>query len=122
MRLVICSKSPWRPSIRREHTIARAAATEGHEVVFVERAADARALRSAARGLEWMRGIRARPRPGGERISVLAQSTLVPGHLSGLAEGLDARRLRRTLSGLPGIGGSVVVATLPWQWPALAAV
>lgn len=121
MQLVICSKSAWRPSIRREHAIASSAAAEGHEVVFVERPVDARALRSAAGRREWMRGLRARPHRAGEHISVLPQSTLLPGHRSRPAEGLNALALRRTLSRLPGIGGSVVVATLPWQWPALAA-
>jgi glycosyltransferase involved in cell wall biosynthesis len=121
MQLVICSKSAWRPSIRREHAIACSAAADGHEVVFIERPADVRALRTASGRREWIRGLRSRAQPEGGGVSVVAQSTLVPGHRSRSAETLDALRLRRTLSSVSGIGESVVVGTLPWHWPAIAA-
>ena len=113
MRLIIASKSPWQPSIRREHLIARSAAAEGVEVVFVERALDVRALRADMAPAATVDG-----------VHVVPQRTLLPGHVSDLAEILDARRLARTLRRWATAGGTaaVIVATQPWQWPALAGV
>lgn len=120
MRLIICSKSPWRPSIRREHLIAASAAGEDIEVVFVERPVDVRAARFAPRA--WARALRSAPVQITPGVSVLAQATLVPGHVSDLGQAVEARRLAWTLGRLPRRPGTVVVATQPWQWPALAAL
>lgn len=114
MRLIIASKSPWRPSLRREHLIARSAAAEGIEVVFVERPLDVRALRrrGAAGVVDGVDGV--------DGVEVVAQRTLVPGHVSDVAQAVDARRLARTLRRWARPGVTTVVATQPWQWPALA--
>lgn len=131
MQLVICSKSTWDPAIRREHAVARSAAREGEVVVFIERPLDVRALsggrlrRGGAPGAgalraAWLRGALARPRTAEPGIEVVAQSTLVPGHRSAPAQALDAARLLRTLRTVPGLRYSTVVATQPWQWPAVA--
>lgn len=50
----------------------------------------------------------------------MPQSTLIPGHRSRLAQWLDAQRLRATLRRIPAIESAVVIATQPWQWPAVA--
>lgn len=118
MRLVICAKSTWHPAIRREHAIATSAAAAGHEVVFVERALDARALAHAEGRRAWRCGFSDRHSSAARGVQVAAQSTLVPGHRSDVAQWIDGRRLAATLRRLP---GSVVVATQPWQWPAVAA-
>ncbi len=119
--LIICSKSAWSPSIRREHAVAASAAAAGHEVVFVERALDARALFARASRRAWLTRLRALPRPAAPQLHVLGQATLVPGHRSALAQRLDALRLQRTLRHLAEAPRAVVVATQPWQWPAVAA-
>jgi glycosyltransferase involved in cell wall biosynthesis len=120
MLLVICSKSTWLPSIRREHAIASSAARHGHEVVFVERAADVRALAGAGSRRAWLRHLSSAPVEVQPRIQVLAQSTIVPGHRSAAAQWLDSKRLAAALARLPGIESGVVVATQPWQWSAVA--
>lgn len=117
--LVICSKSSWLPSIRREHAIARSAATAGHRVVFVERALHMRAALDSSARRRWLRGARADCVSG---IEVWSQSTLVPGHRSRVAQSADALRLARTLRHITGIRDCTVVATQPWEWPALMAV
>ncbi len=121
MRVVICSKSAWSPSIRREHAIAESAAADGHDVVFVERALDVRALLAARSRRAWLRQLRPRLARVGPGIEVLTQSTLIPGHRSPAAQWIDATRLKTALAGIPGIERSLVVATQPWQWPAVAA-
>ena len=40
----VCSKSPWLPSIRREHAFVRLALNVGLDVVFVEPPIDIRDL------------------------------------------------------------------------------
>ena len=120
MMLVICSKSTWHPTIRREHAIAQSAAADGYRVVFLERPLDVRALRSARDRRAWLRGVRglhAQVAPG---IRVVHQSTLVPGHRSPAAQWIDAIRLRGVLSRIAD-RGTIVVATQPWHWPAVAA-
>jgi glycosyltransferase involved in cell wall biosynthesis len=117
--LLICSKSEWRPSVRREHAWAAIAAQAGHPVTFVERPCDIRQLggagrRAWARGLigssareDVIRGIRVRPR-----------STLLPGHRSALAAHTNAALLRRTLALEAGSDCSIVFSW-PWDWPAV---
>jgi hypothetical protein len=119
--IVICAQSPWAPSIAREHRLARSAAADGEEVVFVEGPRDVRAWATPAGRRAWLAGARQRssePWPG---VRVIEQSTLVPGQRSSLAQRADAWRLVRALRGLPA-AGRVVVATRPWQWPAVRAV
>lgn len=118
--LVICSKSRWRPAIRRDHALARLAANGGHRVVFIEQPLDVRAL-STACWSTWLAGLVGRgpttqAAPG---LSVFARSTIVPGHRSRTARVVDAALLARTLRRCTGTGATVV-ATTPWQWPALA--
>ena len=115
---MICSKSPWLPSPRREHAIARSAARDGHEVLFIESARDVRGLVGEATRRAWLDGLRMRTIEVEPRIRVRAQATLVPGHRSDLAQRLDTWRIQR---GLGATGDAVLVATQPWQWPALAA-
>ncbi len=121
MPVVICSKSTWSPSIRREHAVAHSAAADGHHVTFVERALDARALFAPGSRRIWMQQLRSRPIAIEEHIRVVSQSTVLPGHRSPVAQRLDAIRLRTALGRMPEIEVSVVVATAPWQWPAIAA-
>jgi Glycosyl transferases group 1 len=121
MPIVICSKSAWSPSIRREHAVAQSAAADGYRVTFVERALDARALFAAGSRGTWWRQLRSRPIEMEARIRVVGQSTVLPGHRSLLAQRMDAIRLAASLRRTPGIEASVVIATVPWQWPAIAA-
>lgn len=120
MLLVICSKSTWSPTIRREHVVAQSAAANGHEVVFVERPLDVRALRDTRSRRAWLRQLRSCSSEIQPSIRVMPQSTLIPGHRSPLAQWLDGQRLKATLSGIPSIESAVVIATQPWQWPAVA--
>ncbi len=120
--IVICSKSTWLPAVRREHAIARSAAADGHEVVFVERAIDLRSLMARESRRTWVRDVRARAVFVAPNIRVWPQSTLVPGHRSRAAQWSDAARLRISLRRIGGIERSVVIATQPWDWPAVAGV
>ncbi len=115
-RLVICSKSTWHPAIRREHELARIAADAGHDVAFVERPRDVRALAGRDRG-RWLSGL-ARPlvRREGD-IEVTARSTLVPGHRGALSARTDSFLLARSL---PEVADAVVVGMVPWEWPAIS--
>jgi glycosyltransferase involved in cell wall biosynthesis len=120
MTIVICSTSAWLTLVRREHAIAASAARAGHPVVFIEAPLDVRALGAPASGRAWLEGLRMRPREVGPGIRVLPQATLVPGHHSDAAQSIDAQRLRRALAAA-GAWGAVVIATQPWQWPAVSA-
>jgi hypothetical protein len=120
-RVVICSKSTWRPAVRREHALAQLAAADGIGVTFLERPLDVRALRGADGARGWWRGLRgaAAPAAGAPAgVDVRATALLVPGHRSDLAERqlalLLGAVLRRTAR-----PGDVVVATNPWQWRAV---
>ena len=121
MLLVICSKSTWSPAIRREHAVAQSAAADGHEVVFVERPLDIRALRGTRSRRAWLHQLRSCPTEIRPSIRVMPQSTLIPGHRSAAAQWLDAHRLKAALGRIPAVDRAVVVATQPWQWPAVAA-
>jgi hypothetical protein len=119
--LVICAKSTWQPAIRREHALAKLAAAHGHGVSFIERPLDVRALRRAQGAREWWRGLRGTPRtaaPGSPGVCVVAQATVLPGHLHGAAELTSERLLRRQLAREP--RGGAVLVNVPWQWPATA--
>jgi glycosyltransferase involved in cell wall biosynthesis len=118
--LVICSKSAWDPAIRREHSLALLAADHGHPVTFIERAIDVRALRRAGGLREFASGLRGAPRAASDTaaVSVIAQSTILPGHLNGPAEVSGNLLLRRLLRRMPAEAATVV--NVPWQWPATA--
>jgi hypothetical protein len=113
---MICSKSPWNPAIRREHELARIAAGKGHEVVFVERPRDIRALGGADRRA-WAKGLGAPRLRSEERVTVSRRSTLIPGHRGRLASSADALSLGRSLSQA---AGGIVVGMVPWEWPAVS--
>jgi glycosyltransferase involved in cell wall biosynthesis len=120
--LVLCSKSRWLPAIRREHALAQLAAGHGHRVLFVERPVDVRALGSAAGARDWWRGLRGRPAPApGAAVEVVAMSALAPGHRGALGERTSDALLRHRLRALARGGEAVIVANVPWQWPAVSA-
>ncbi|HEY3612558.1 MAG TPA: glycosyltransferase, partial [Gaiellales bacterium] len=115
-RLVICSKSAWTPPIRREHEVAQLAIAAGHDVVFAERPIDIRGIRSLG-AVTWAKRLLF-PATRRERgVLVVSRSTLVPGHRGVLATFADSFLLRRVLARWP---GSVVVLSLPWDWPAVS--
>jgi glycosyltransferase involved in cell wall biosynthesis len=120
--LVLVAKSTWEPPIRREHAFSRLALEHGHAVWFVERPLDLRALvdrherRRFVAGLPG-RGICAAPRGG---PWVLSTTAPLPAHRSDAAERLATVLLRRQLAHLVArVAPSAVVATAPWQWPAV---
>jgi hypothetical protein len=115
-RLVIVSKSPASPPIRREHALAELAAADGVEVVFIERPIDVRAARGDPSG--WLRALvhpRARIGPWGREIS---PAVVVPGHRGRIAGGLSERFIARALRSVAR-QGDVICATVPWDWPAV---
>jgi hypothetical protein len=115
-RLVFCAKSEWDPPIRREHELARLAAIAGHDVTFVERPRDVRALAGERRRV-WFEGlVRATPRVE-QAVAVVPRSTPAPGHRNAIAGRLDQLLLGFFLEQL---GGDVIVATVPWEWPAVS--
>jgi glycosyltransferase involved in cell wall biosynthesis len=115
-RIVFCSKSPWLPSIRREHAFAQQAASHGVDVTFVERPDDIRQAKTDP--LAWLRGFRSRVASSGG-VTTVPRSTLVPGHRSSLAETLENRLLASFVRPLLD-EQSTVVGLLPWQWPAIS--
>jgi Glycosyl transferases group 1 len=117
--LFICSKSAWRPTIRREHALAALAAADGHAVHFLERPMDVRALGRGEEARAWLAALRNARRPSPEHgVSVLTQATLLPPHLGSFAEASSNLLLRRALS--EATATSTVVVTVPWQWQATA--
>jgi glycosyltransferase involved in cell wall biosynthesis len=120
--LLLCSKSEWDPPIRREHAWAILAAERGHEVTFVERPRDVRALRTARR-FEYLAGLWA----GGKgetvraRLEVRPRSTLLPGHRDTLAAASNAALLRPVLKRASSPATSIVFSW-PWDWPAIRSV
>jgi hypothetical protein len=118
-RLVILSKSPASPAIRREHALAALAAADGVEVVFVERPADVRSVRSNPSG--WLKALVrpvARTGPWGREIS---PAVVVPGHLGHVSGILSERLLARVLRSVTR-RGDVVCVTAPWDWPAAESI
>lgn len=120
MPLVICSKSAWQPAIRREHSLAWVAASNGHPVTFIERPLDARALRTTAGARAWwraLRGVRVE-QPSSPGVRVIPQATILPGHMNGPGEATGNLLLRRELRRVP--HDAALVINVPWQWPATA--
>ena len=119
--IVFVSKSLWEPSIRREHAWAEMAASQGHDVVFIESPHDVRALRSDG-PRRWCQGLvggtdRLHP---GQRIEVVRRSTIVPGHHSSAAAILNASLLHRVLRRTVPSQAASIVCSWPWDWPAVA--
>ena len=120
--LIICSKSPWSPAIRREHALARVAAARGHRVVFIEQPRDVRALAGSGRRA-WLRAMagRAERRIVAGGVEVIRRASLVPPHRGRLGWRMESVSLRHVIERVAK-GGGALVAMLPWQWPALAAL
>jgi hypothetical protein len=115
-RLVLCAKSDWHPAIRREHEIARLAADAGHDVVFVERARDIRTL-TLPQFRSWFAGLRTPCLTSEGAITVAGRSTFIPGHRNALASQVDERVLGSLLAR---VEAEVMVAMVPWDWPAVS--
>jgi glycosyltransferase involved in cell wall biosynthesis len=117
-RLIIVAKSPWSPAIRREHELALLAAGAGAEVTFLERPRDVRHLAADVR--RWTAGLRGVRSPDAtDAVDVVQASTLVPGHRGRGWEWIEASIQRRILRRLADGPPATIVATQPWQWPAL---
>lgn len=118
--LVLCSKSTWLPSIRREHALAQEAVRAGITTTFLQQPSDVRAVRRPASVPNWVRGLAgASTATSGADPRVLTRSTLVPGHRGELAQRLDSALLRHVLS-READADSTVVAMLPWEWAAVS--
>lgn len=117
--LILCSKSEWSPPIRREHAWAALAAQHGHQVTFLERPSDVRALRKPG-SAGYLRGLRG----GGTaeqvrtHLKVRSRSTLVPGHLNAFSAWANAALLRGVLDRESSSETSIVFSW-PWDWPAV---
>lgn len=118
-RLLLAAKSPWVPSIRREHAVCSNASRHGIDVEFYESPAD---VRTAAAGgvLHWLRGLRCPTADrGAAGVRTFRRSVPVPGHRHQLAAAVDNALLHRTLKRrVDSADTPVVVVNLPWQWPA----
>ena len=115
-RMAFCAKSTWDPAIRREHELARLAAEAGHDVVFLERPRDVRTA-AGRNALAWARELR-RPRVQHDgAIATVRRSTLVPAHRGRRSTRIDSWLLAPFLDDLR---SRVIVATVPWEWPAVA--
>jgi glycosyltransferase involved in cell wall biosynthesis len=120
--LIVCSKSTWEPAIRREHALSEQAAMHGHAVVFLERPLDVRAMRDPTQRRRWLRA--AVPRRCVARlatVTVVRTAALAPGHRGAIAQRAESRRLLAQLRRIDGLSAATVVATQPWQWPAVSA-
>jgi hypothetical protein len=115
-RLVICSKSRWEPAIRREHELARLAVDAGHEVVFVERPFDVRAIRSLGL-VRWAKRLFWPASRDESGVQVVSRSTLAPGHRGVIVGLVDQVLLGRALARWR---ASILVVSAPWDWPAAA--
>ena len=123
--LVMLSKSPWLPSIRRNTPSPRRHrrtacgwTSSSLRLTFVKLSRPGRA--------GWFRGLWA-PGPGRDTTDVTAhpRSTIVPGHRSSLAATVDNRLLRRSVRALCRASNPaevVLVVNAPWQWDASANV
>jgi glycosyltransferase involved in cell wall biosynthesis len=121
--LVVCSPNRWEPKIRREHAMIDLASRNGHAVAFIETAGDVRMLRRSDTRAAWLRGWSGSGSVFLDgRVRVRRTSTIVPAHRGGLAARIDTWRLRRVLQQEPDVESSVIVATAPWQWPAVQGV
>jgi glycosyltransferase involved in cell wall biosynthesis len=123
--LVLVSKSSWEPAMRREHAFARLAAERAYPVWFVERPEDARALADRAARRRLLTGLAGRgaERPVESGLWLVPTAAPIPGHRSNAAERLATGFLRRDLRRLVARAEPrAIVATAPWQWPAVRAL
>ena len=112
-RFSVLSKSPWIPSIRREHALAREAILTGFAVHFVEVPED---IRSAAQTpLKWISELRGVPEFV-DGVEVTYRSTFIPGHKNEIARKVDVGLLHRILQAQD--AEMPVISYLPWQWSA----
>jgi glycosyltransferase involved in cell wall biosynthesis len=97
--------------MRREHHLAMLAASNGHDVRFIEQAGD---IRSAGRSpLTYARGF-SHPIENEGALSVVRRSVIVPGHRGELWRQLEARQLGHVLR--QPFGPEIYY--LPWQFGA----
>jgi glycosyltransferase involved in cell wall biosynthesis len=115
-RLVIVSKSPASPPIRREHALAALAAAHGVEVVFIERPSDIRSARHDPIG--WLRTLASATSRPGQWGRTVSPSVVVPGHRGPISSGVAERLMGRVLRSIAR-PGDVVCAMTPWDWPAV---
>ena len=109
--LTIASKSPWVPSIRREHHFATLAARKGYPVTFIEQPSD---IRSAAHGWRsFLAGLDGEDKKK-DGVNVVRRSVIVPGHKGRVPQVLDDFQLRRTIAR----HRQPTVGYLPWQFAA----
>src|ERR1700723_3853743 len=93
MPLIMCTKSPWDPPVRREHAWVTMAAKHGHQVVFLASPLDVRALRRRQARM-WFDGFGdGQSRVISSMIVVKRRSTFVPGHRNAVAARLDSQLL-----------------------------
>jgi glycosyltransferase involved in cell wall biosynthesis len=117
--LVMCSKSPWLPSIRREHALTEEALRQGHRVVFVEAPLDSRAVLMGEKW-RWARGfVAGKTVAVSEELAVITRSTLAPGHRGRSVGAVDSGLLGRILRRFDAAGTAIVIMA-PWQWPAVS--
>lgn len=121
-RIILCAKSPWLPTIRREHALALSAAAAGHHVVYVERAEDVRSVRGAREFTSYL-GRLAGQRPAGAigaGLQLARRTTLVPGHRAAVWRRIDCAGLAVQLRRIGAGSADTIVVNLPWHWPAVA--
>jgi glycosyltransferase involved in cell wall biosynthesis len=124
-RLVFVSKSAWEPPIRREHAFAGLAIAHGHGVWFIESPMDVRALRAREARRRFLAGIAGRGLEAdkGDGLRLVPTAAPIPGHRGAMAQAVAAALLRRDLSHLVARAAPrAVIATTPWQWPAVRAL
>lgn len=115
--IVFYAKSPWEPSFRREHFLARQAITAGLDCTFIEAPADVRAIRQLG-AAEFARRLPGTVAPAGRPgLKVIRRTTPVPGHRSAAAAAVDVVGLRLTAARSASLQAHAV-CQLPWQWKA----
>jgi len=113
----LCSKSPWRPAMRREHALVSVALGRGVGVSFVEPPTDVRQLGTTG-PVPFVRALGGTVDGGvAPGLQVVARSAPVPGHRGRAAEQVDNALLTRVLARHTD-PREPTVCTLPWQWPA----
>jgi len=114
-RMIMCSKSRWTPSNRREHAFAGQALARGIEVTFLEPPTDLRSLREVG-AITFARGARGRVLSGAPSgLTPVARSAPVPGHRNRIAEATESA-LGRWVLRSNGIDSEPSVTNLPWHW------
>jgi len=96
------------------------ASAHGHPVTFIEHPVDLRHVRSVGVGM-WLAGLAGRPgvSPADSHLETVLRSVPVPGHRSAFAGAIDSWLLFHSISRREQTVNSSVMATTPWQWPAV---